>query len=194
MNAEPRAAVSTTATTPAAILVIFGATGDLTSRMLMPALAALEDRHELGALTVVGIGRTELSEDEFALRMGQAGESSGHMGWRERAKSFRYVQGDYGAAETYARLAAVLADVDEHDGTAGNRLYYLATPPSAFAPIVGALGAHGLSRPPNDDAFARIVIEKPFGHDLQSAIGLQRDVESAFDETQVYRIDHFLAK
>jgi glucose-6-phosphate 1-dehydrogenase len=191
---EPRSGVSPAEVTPPAVLVIFGATGDLTRRMLMPALAALEDRQELGSLTVVGIGRTELSEDDFAIRMGEAGDPAGDTGWRAKAKGFRYVQGDYCSADTYSRLAAVLAEVDEHHGTAGNRLYYLATPPSAFAPIVGLLGAHGLSSPEGDDAFARIVIEKPFGHDLDSAIALQRDVEAAFDEAQVYRIDHFLAK
>ena len=193
MTSEPPK-VASTAPPPSAALVIFGATGDLTSRMLMPALAALDDRQELGALTVVGVGRTELSEDDFAVRMGEAGDPSGQTGWRERAKSFRYVHGDYGAAETYTRLAAVLAEVDEHEGAAGNRLYYVATPPSAFAPIVAALGAHGLSSPGTEDSFVRIVIEKPFGHDLDSAIALQRDVEAAFDERQVYRIDHFLAK
>jgi glucose-6-phosphate 1-dehydrogenase len=189
-----RSEVSAAETTPPAVLVIFGATGDLTSRMLMPALAALEDRQELGSLTVVGVGRSELSEEDFAISAGEAGDPSGHTGWREKVKSFRYVQGDYCLADTYTKLAAVLAELDEHHGTAGSRLYYLATPPSAFAPIVAALGAHGLSRPDNEDAFVRIVIEKPFGHDLDSAIALQRGVEAAFDETQVYRIDHFLAK
>ena len=181
--------------TPPAVLVIFGATGDLTSRMLMPALAALDDRDELGPdLAVVGIGRTDLSEEAFATRMGEAGDPSGHTGWREKAKAFRYVRGDYRDAETYTRLAAVLSDLDHHHGTAGNRLYYLATPPSAFAPIDRALGEQGLSTPARDDAFVRVVIEKPFGHDLDSAIALQADVEAAFDESQVYRIDHFLAK
>ena len=194
MTADPSSSVAAAAMTPPAVLVIFGATGDLASRMLMPALGALDDRHELGPdLTVVGVARTELSEDEFAARVGDAGDPS-HRGWRQKAKAFRYVQGDYREAETYTRLAAVLADLDERHGTAGNRVYYLATPPSGFAPIVRALGDHGLSKPDRDDAFVRIVIEKPFGHDLDSAIALQHDVEAAFDESQVYRIDHFLAK
>ena len=183
MIAESRPGVAVAEMTPPAALVIFGATGDLTRRMLMPALAALDDRGELGSLTVVGVGRTELSEDDFAAAMGEAGDPAGQSGWRENAKSFRYVQGDYCVGETYSRLAAVLAEVDEQHGTAGNRLYYLATPPSAFARIVDALGAQGLNRCDGNGAFARIVIEKPFGHDLESAIALQRGVEASFDET-----------
>ncbi|HJR24608.1 MAG TPA: glucose-6-phosphate dehydrogenase [Acidimicrobiales bacterium] len=194
MTAAAASDGSAVETTPPAVLVIFGATGDLTSRMLMPALAALEDRQELGSLTVVGVGRTDLSEDDFAITMGEAGDPAGRTGWREKAKAFRYVQGDYCVGETYTRLAAVLADLDEAHGTAGNRLYYLATPPDAFASIVSSLSAHGLSSPEREGSFARIVIEKPFGHDLESAIELQRVVEAAFDEGQVYRIDHFLAK
>jgi glucose-6-phosphate 1-dehydrogenase len=176
-------------------MVIFGATGDLTSRMLMPALAALAGRDELAPeFTVVGVGRTELAEDEFAARMGEAGDPDEGSAWRQRAKGFRYVKGDYADSQTYKRLAAVLAEVDDEDATAGNRLYYLATPPSAFGTIVTALGAHGLNRPGADGAFVRIVVEKPFGRDLESALDLQRHVEAVFDEAQVYRIDHFLAK
>jgi glucose-6-phosphate 1-dehydrogenase len=180
---------------PPAVLVIFGATGDLTSRMLMPAMAALAGRGELAPeFTVVGVGRSELADDEFATRMGEAGDASGDSGWRERAKSFRYIAGDYEQDATYRQLVAVLAEVDEQEGTAGNRVFYLATPPSGFGVIVDALGAHGLNRPADEKAFVRVVMEKPFGHDLDSAVALQRRVEAAFDESQVYRIDHFLGK
>lgn len=190
--------------TPPTVLVIFGATGDLTSRMLMPALAALSHRDELGPdFVVIGIGRTDLSDEEFCDRMDQVGDPSGRGDWHQVAKGFRYLRGDLTEPATCARLGALLDELDgEHAGTrdsrALNRVYYLATPPAAFGPIIRALSEQGLNHPnrahPNRAAESRIVIEKPFGHDLESAAALQREVDEAFDEGQVYRIDHFLAK
>ncbi|HWC11914.1 MAG TPA: glucose-6-phosphate dehydrogenase, partial [Acidimicrobiales bacterium] len=96
--------------------------------------------------------------------------------------------------QTYTLLREVLSELDRDRGTSGNRLYYLATPPATFPVITAALGESGLSRPEHDDAFARVVIEKPYGHDETSAAELDAIVHTAFDESQVYRIDHYLGK
>src|SRR4029453_11487198 len=119
-----------------------------------------------------------------------------HAAWRCVAESFRYVSGDYDDSETFERLALTLDEVDSGRGTDGNRLYYLAVPPSVVPTIIGALGRHHLHRAPDDagHAFVRIVIEKPYGTDLHSAEELDRCVHAVFAESQVFRIDHFLGK
>ncbi|MGH9190487.1 MAG: glucose-6-phosphate dehydrogenase [Acidimicrobiales bacterium] len=186
---------------PPAVLVVFGASGDLTSRKLMPALERLALRRLLpGGFSVVGVARTEMSDDEFRERMrklvaehGGAGDEASHV-WDAFAGGFRYVSGDYGSPETFERLHAVLEELDRERGTAGNRLYYLATPPATFPVVVAGLAAQGLSRPASPDAFVRIVIEKPYGRDGRSAAELDRVVHEAFEESQVYRIDHYLGK
>src|SRR5581483_3117042 len=107
---------------------------------------------------------------------------------------FRYVAGDYDDHNTFDRLKDVLDELDRERGTAGNRLYYLATPPSTFPTVINGLNSHGLTKPSGERTFTRIVIEKPYGHDLESALELDRVVHEAFDENQVYRIDHYLGK
>jgi len=114
--------------------------------------------------------------------------------WESFAGGFRYVAGEYDHPDTFDKLKEVLDELDKERGTAENRLYYLATPPSTFPTVVKALSTHGLTKPTSDDAFVRIVIEKPYGHDLQSALELDKVVHEAFDESQVYRIDHYLGK
>ena len=101
--------------------------------------------------------------------------------------------GGYDEPGTYQRLAAVLDELNDDDATAGNALFYLSTPPQAFAPIVRGLAAVGLNHP-REGSFSRVVIEKPYGTDLASALDLDREVHDAFDESQVFRIDHYLAK
>jgi glucose-6-phosphate 1-dehydrogenase len=156
---------------PPAVFVIFGASGDLTSRKLMPAIERLALRRLLPAgFSVVGVARTEMADDDFRERMRELVEKGGGGG------------------------PEVLAELDRERGTAENRLYYLATPPSTFPVIIQALADHGLSKPSSDDAFVRIVIEKPYGHDAASAAALDQTVHGAFDEPQVYRIDHYLGK
>ncbi len=187
---------------PPAILVVFGASGDLTSRKLMPAVERLGLRRLLpGGFSVVGVGRTPMSDDDFLSRMrtlvaegGGVGDEADHVWDAFAGGGFRYVAGDYGDPDTYARLRQVFTDLDRDRGTSGNRLYYLATPPATFPIIAAALGEAGLNRPDHDDGFVRIVIEKPYGHDETSAAALDATMHAAFEESQVYRIDHYLGK
>jgi glucose-6-phosphate 1-dehydrogenase len=176
---------------PPAAIVIFGASGDLTRRRLLPAIRRLGHQARLirGA-AVVGVGRTALSDEEFRELIAEA------VGGRiapEDEESNRYVAGAYDDPDTYRRLGAVLSELDEKRGASGNRLYYLSIPPGAFPDVIKGLAGAGLHRAPGD-GFARIVIEKPYGHDLQSALALDELVHDTFDESDVFRIDHFLAK
>jgi glucose-6-phosphate 1-dehydrogenase len=186
---------------PPAVLVVFGASGDLTSRKLMPAVEQLALRRLLPAgFSVVGVARTEMDDGEFRERMREAVEEVGGGGddakhvWEAFTGGFRYVAGDYGDPGTFKRLKQVLEEIDELRGTAQNRLYYLATPPDTFPTVVLGLAGSGMNRPAHDDAFVRIVIEKPYGRDERSAAELDATVHEAFDEPQVYRIDHYLGK
>ena len=186
---------------PPAVLVVFGASGDLTSRKLMPAVEQLALRRLLPAgFSVVGVARTEMDDGEFRERMretveevGGGGDDAKHV-WEAFTGGFRYVAGDYGDPGTFKRLKQVLEEIDELRGTAQNRLYYLATPPDTFPTVVLGLAGSGMNRPAHDDAFVRIVIEKPYGRDERSAAELDATVHEAFDEPQVYRIDHYLGK
>jgi glucose-6-phosphate 1-dehydrogenase len=200
-DANPLAEAVGDKVAPPAVLVVFGASGDLTSRKLMPAVERLALRRLLPAgFSVVGVARTEMADDDFRERMratveklGGGGDEAGPV-WAAFTGGFRYVAGDYGEAATFDRLKTVLDELDRERGTSGNRLYYLATPPGTFPVIVGALAEHGLNRPSTDGAFVRIVIEKPYGHDEQSARELDARVHAGFTEEQVYRIDHYLGK
>ncbi|MEY2417426.1 MAG: glucose-6-phosphate 1-dehydrogenase [Actinomycetota bacterium] len=179
---------------PPAAFVIMGASGDLTARKLLPAIAAL---HEGGFLphgfTIVGTARSEMSDDQFRKALHEAAPSGGD-GWRDVINRSRYVAGEYHAPETYATLAKVLEEVDHECATGGNRIFYLATPPQVFPTIIEQLGAAGLNRPAGDGSFVRVVIEKPYGRDLKSAQALDKTVHNAFAESSVYRIDHYLGK
>lgn len=180
--------------TPPLALVIFGASGDLTSRKILPALASLADRGRLSEdFTVIGVARTEWSDEDFrraALRdVPDAGPA-----WRKLVARFRYVAGEYAAPETFDRLRALLAESDSAYGTRGNRVYYLATIPGAFAMVAQALADEGCNVPGPGGAFARLVVEKPYGRDLDSALALDREVHRAFHEDQIFRIDHYMGK
>ncbi|MGH3850847.1 MAG: glucose-6-phosphate dehydrogenase, partial [Pseudonocardiaceae bacterium] len=183
------------------MLVIFGASGDLTGRKLMPAVERLALRRLLpGGFSVVGVARTPMTDAEFCdgmrkvvTEVGGEREEAAQV-WGDFAGGFRYVAGDYTSPDTFARLRSVLEELDRERGTSQNRLYYLATPPGTFPLVVQGLSAAGLTRPEQDKAFVRIVIEKPYGHDGASAAALDAVVHEAFDESQVYRIDHYLGK
>ena len=179
---------------PPCVLVVFGASGDLTARKLMPAVASLSRRRLLpSACAVVGVARSQLSDDDFRAKLMEAVPDGGPA-WAELVRGFRYVSGDYGGADTMDRLKTVLAEVDADRGTRGNHLFYLATVPSVFEPVAAALGAAGLNRPTDAGGFVRLVIEKPFGRDLASARHLDEALHRTFDEAQIYRIDHYLGK
>ena len=190
------------------IMVIAGASGDLCHRKLIPALFSLARARLLPpGFTILGLARTPMSDQAFrdtvteSMRK-QAVDVTSPL-WESFAKGLHYHSGDYGATDTWTALGTRLSELDQLRGTGGNRLYYLAVPPTAFSTIIGGLGTAGLSHDEYDpiagsagaaSGWVRIVIEKPFGRDLQSARLLQRDVQSAFREDQVFRIDHYLGK
>jgi glucose-6-phosphate 1-dehydrogenase len=179
---------------PACALVIFGASGDLTARKLLPALERLAHAGGLPPeVALVGVARTVMTDEEFRVYCREKVPGTGNGRWADLVSGARYVHGDYDDPATYARLAEVLAEGDRTSGTAGNRVYYFATPPRLFGPIALSLGKAGLGTP-EGDAFVRAVIEKPFGWDEGSARSLYADLTTAFTEEQIFRIDHYLAK
>jgi len=176
-------------------LVIFGGTGDLAARKIVPALYNLAlARHLPAAFAVVGAARADLSAEQFrealhaALVQFSRTKPINEDVWRSFAETIHYVSTKDG--EGYETLRHTLADLDVRAGTNGNRLFYLATPPSAYAPIIDMLKERQLSENVN----ARVVIEKPFGHDLASAIALSEKLQGVFTEDEIYRIDHYLGK
>src|SRR3954462_9891216 len=179
---------------PPCVLVIFGASGDLTARKLLPALERLA---AYGALpdegTLLGVRRTPMSDEEFRGSCREKVSGAGNQRWAELTRTARYVSGGYDDPATYPRLADVPGECHRSAGTGGNRVYYFSTPPRLFGPIALSLGKAGLSVP-DGDSFVRAVIEKPFGWDEESARELYADLSSAFTEEQIFRIDHYLAK
>jgi glucose-6-phosphate 1-dehydrogenase len=176
---------------PPAAVVIFGASGDLTRRKLLPALRRLARQSRLNeGIAVVGVARSDLGDDGFRKL---AAEAIGEPLPPGAVSRTRYVAGAYDDPETYTRLAAVLDELDRDCDMAGNRLYYLATPSGTFPDIVRGLGGAELNRA-KPGSFARIVIEKPYGRDLASALEHDDCVHEVFPEPDVFRIDHYLAK
>jgi glucose-6-phosphate 1-dehydrogenase len=176
-------------------LVIFGASGDLTRRKLLPAIYNLSRRGRLPAqFAVIGIARSDMDDEGFRKQFRDSlAEFAGVTGRDEVAESLAsrltYLSGETDAPELYARLATRLKEVDGGQGM----LFYLAIPPSVYGSVIQHLGAAGLSRAP-ERGWRRIVIEKPFGTDLASARALNHLAHQHFDEEQVYRIDHYLGK
>ncbi|MEO5964107.1 MAG: glucose-6-phosphate dehydrogenase, partial [Candidatus Limnocylindrales bacterium] len=184
-----------------AIFVLFGATGDLAHRKVIPALFQLWRTHLLPhEFTIVAVGRRPYTDDAFRAEIKDALDMYSRVlpidqeTWDDLAERIVYHRGDFADPAAYAGLATRLDQLDEARGTRGNRLFYLATQPSAFAEIVAQLGKVGLDHERHDGGWRRVVIEKPFGHDLDSAIRLNREVGKVFRERQVYRIDHYLGK
>jgi glucose-6-phosphate 1-dehydrogenase len=191
------------ARTPApAVICIFGATGDLTARKLLPGLYSLAVQQLLPPETaIVGVARRDLSDDDFRASMRKAVLAHGRLGldedvWDGFARRLRYLAAPFDEEAGYGRLRDLLAEEDERRGTRGNRLFYLATSPEYFPVIADNLGRAGLAAEDDDQGgrFARLVVEKPFGHDLASARALNARLSSVFRERQVYRIDHYLGK
>ncbi|MDB9391964.1 glucose-6-phosphate dehydrogenase [Microcystis aeruginosa] len=179
------------------ILVIFGASGDLTQRKLVPALYQLKRERRLPAeLTIVGTARREWSHDYFRQQMRQGIEEfSDGIGseeyWQDFAQGLYYFPGNMDEPESYAKMKVFLEEIDGIRGTRGNRVFYLAVSPNFFPPGLKNLGAAGMLKDPIKH---RLVIEKPFGKDLSSAQVLNRVVQEVCQENQVYRIDHYLGK
>lgn len=177
------------------ILVIFGASGDLTKRKLFPALYSLAFRRLLPErFAVVGTARTEETDEEFKARMKEAVQEFGRDEFRDDvwdtlADGMRYVATDFADEAGEDRLAEVLNELDEERNTGGNRVYYLAIPPSVFGTVVRALGERRSTK-----GWTRLIVEKPFGHDLSSARELNSAIEEHFEENEVFRIDHYLGK
>jgi glucose-6-phosphate 1-dehydrogenase len=179
---------------PPVALVIFGASGDLATRKILPALARLADRGVLDdGFTIIGVARTEWSDEEFRTHVAEATPDGGEK-WKALAGRFKYVAGEYDHPDTFDQLRSHLDEADKVDATGGNRLYYLATIPDVFGLVAGALAAHDCTEPGPGGEFVRLVVEKPYGRDLDSAIDLDTQVHAAFDESQVFRIDHYMGK
>src|SRR5215207_4273886 len=179
------------------VVVIFGATGDLTKRKLMPALCRLTDQGCLESVRILGVGRNQMSDDAFHTLVHEALEDSKKMEnldeetWRDFSERLHYMSGELDDENTYREVSKRLEELAS-EGASKNHLFYLATPPSLFSMIVKRLGEAGLAN--EDGHWSRIIIEKPFGRDLESAKALNATVAEAFKENQVYRIDHYLGK
>jgi glucose-6-phosphate 1-dehydrogenase len=186
--------MDTTRRAPPGVLVVFGASGDLTSRKLLPALEQLSRRRLLpNAFAVIGVARTGLDDEGFRQLMTSAVPDAG-PGWEEIVKHSCYVAGDYSHPDTFGALRDTLAKVEADIGSPGNRTYYLATVPAVFEEVSDGLGGAGLNKPAHEGVASRLVIEKPFGHDLNSARELDTALHRNFSENQIYRIDHYLGK
>ena len=184
--------------TPPCAVVIFGANGDLTKRKLMPALYRLAFEGRLApGFAVLGMSRTAMSDDDFRGQMRTSvakyleDSPFDEDVWRSFAQGLYYTAGDVMDSEAYQRLGTRLAQIGHERQTGGNVLFYLSTSPSQYATIAEGVGAAGLAR---SLGWRRIIIEKPFGHDLDSAKELNFRLQQVFDESDIYRIDHYLGK
>ncbi|MGE3796429.1 MAG: glucose-6-phosphate dehydrogenase, partial [Thermomicrobiales bacterium] len=193
------------ATAPPCVMVIFGVSGDLTSRKLMPSLYDLAMTSRLAeGFSIIGVSRREWSDDQFRDEMRAAVEAHSRTPvtqdrWDSFASSLFYVGGNFDDQTLYERLGTRLLEVDQERRTDGNRLFYLATPPSFYITIINNLGAHDLvdrqdfySAP--KIGWMRLVVEKPIGNDLNSARALNHAMSEVVSESQIYRIDHYLGK
>ena len=176
------------------LLIIFGATGDLYRRKLLPALYQLLEQYDLVERCVVlGVATSDLDDDGFRALSHDALEAAGHddvecRNWCDRVLFYQAVGRE---PSTYAEVEKRVAQLESELELDGNRIYYLALPPSVFEPVLGALEDHGLTE---SEGWIRVVVEKPFGRDFESAVALNRMVHRYFLEPQIYRIDHYLGK
>jgi glucose-6-phosphate 1-dehydrogenase len=194
-----RAGLSGDRVPPPNTMVIFGASGDLTKRKLVPALYSLaRDRLLPSSFSVVGVARRELPGfvqtmregcDKFARR-----RPVDEKLWETFSQAIRYSSGTFEDPATYEKLKKLLAELDAERGTQGNRVFYLSTPPAEYPVIIKMLGQAGLINRDRSGPFTRVIIEKPFGRDLASARALNEDVHRILREDQTYRIDHYLGK
>lgn len=181
------------------VMAIFGASGDLTKRKLLPALYNLAHAGLLSKqFAIIGVSRRPMSDDDFRNKLSQEikefipGTLDSDL-WQWFLRRLHYLPGDVGDAGTYRLLKDRLAELDKEHGTRGNYFFYLATAPEFFSPVVRQLGENGLSQQEGGH-WRRVIIEKPFGRDLESARELNRELQKVLSEQQVYRIDHYLGK
>jgi glucose-6-phosphate 1-dehydrogenase len=182
-------------------VILFGASGDLAKRKVIPAMYDLAQHNSLGErYAIIGFARTPMTDETFRTTIGEAAKTISEVGpidpakWNDFSSNLYYSAGEYGDLNSYAQLAKRLAEIDAEKKLGGNRLFYLSTPPEVYPDIVQQLGRAGLARPTNPNSWVRIIIEKPFGRDLASARELNKIVLNVFEEKQVYRIDHYLGK
>src|SRR5450432_669115 len=182
-------------------VVLFGASGDLAKRKVIPAMFDLATHGLLGPqYAIVGFARTPMNDESFRASLADTSKNMSEVGpidpkkWDEFASNLHYQHGEYGKAEDFTNLAKRLTEIEGDKKLSGNRLFYLSTPPEVYKDIVEQLGKAGLAKPSSENAWTRIIIEKPFGRDLASAKDLNKTVLGVFDEPQVYRIDHYLGK
>ncbi|MBI5493248.1 MAG: glucose-6-phosphate dehydrogenase [Deltaproteobacteria bacterium] len=173
-------------------MVIFGASGDLARRKLIPSLFKLSrDKLLSKNFFIIGASRTELDDGSFRAMMEEAVRETGDLdagAWADFSARLYYLKIDYGEKEAYKRVKGLLAEREKAHGTGGNRIFYLATPPLLYTNIIENLAAADLS------AGGKLIIEKPYGRDLKSALALEQTVLKHFSEEQVFRIDHYLGK
>ncbi len=181
------------------VMVIYGASGDLTKRKLIPALINLASEKLLPKeFAVVGVARRGMSNEDFREKISQdikefaTGPVDPDIS-KGLVRRLYYLSGDVQDADSYRKLQNLLPEVDKEHGTRGNYFYYLATAPDFFSPVVRQLGGAGLVRE-NSEQWRRVIIEKPFGRDLDSACALNREIREVLHENQIYRIDHYLGK
>lgn len=180
------------------VVVIFGASGDLAWRKLIPALYNLGlDRRLPEKVAIVGIARSAMADDAFRAHLREGVDRFSRRGkadpatWDTFAANVSYLSGEYGEAGVYERLAQRVAELEKAWGAAPDLLFYMSTPPTLVAPVAERLAAVRLTQ---DVERARVVVEKPFGRDLESALELNRALWRHLDERQIFRIDHFLGK
>ncbi len=181
---------------PACTVVIFGASGDLTYRKLIPAFHTLDRENMLSKdLHIIGVARSEFSDQAFAEHLREGVRRFCTFGpevWSDFTARLAYLSGSYDDPDTYRRIEERLEQLDAEAGTQGNRLFYLAIPPTLYGSVIDNLGKSGLDH--SAGGWTRIIVEKPFGTDLESAHRLNDHVHRYFKEDQIYRIDHYLGK
>ncbi|WP_374999333.1 glucose-6-phosphate dehydrogenase [Aeromicrobium sp. CTD01-1L150] len=179
-------------------IVMFGVTGDLARKKLIPAIYDLANRGLLPpGFALVGFARHDFTGGEFAAMIKDAAQAGARTPWRETvwhqlAAGIRFVPGEFDDDEAWKRLVATMHELDEQQGTGGNHAFYLSIPPTLFPIVVRQIHRHGLAE--ESQGWRRVVIEKPFGHDLASARALNAAVDDVFERHNVFRIDHYLGK
>ena len=186
------------------VLVLFGVTGDLASKKLLPAIYDLANRGLLPpGFSLVGFARRNWEDEDFARITHDAVKAHARTPfreevWQQLAEGIRFVPGEFSDDAAFDNLAATVAELDVERGTGGNYAFYLSVPPNAFPVVVQQLKRSGLSSPPKvedgNKPWRRVVIEKPFGHDLASAQELNAMLDAVFPPSAVFRIDHYLGK